>query len=82
MRLRVRSRIGNIVLAIVGGIYAVSALAILGWFVFDAWSASEISDRVLQFALAAAAVWGLWLASSARKNLLHSGVSYAASIHR
>jgi hypothetical protein len=88
MRLPVRSRSGNIVLAIIGSVYAVSALAILGWFVFDAWSAAAISDHLLQFVLVAAAACGLWLVVSALRNLglvhhhHHTGVSYAASIHR
>lgn len=69
MRLPVRSRSGNIVLAVVGSIYAVSALSILAWFVLEAWSAATMSDRVLQLALTGAAACGIWLALSALKNL-------------
>jgi hypothetical protein len=69
MRLPVRSRSGNIVLAVVGSIYAVSALSILGWFVFEVWSAARMSDRVLQFALVAAAACGFWIAAHALENL-------------
>ncbi len=69
MRLPVRSRSGNIVLAVVGSIYAVSALSILGWFVLEVWSAARFSDRVLQFALVAAAVCGFWIAAHALANL-------------
>ena len=69
MRLPVRSRSGNIVLAVVGSIYAVSALSMLAWFVFEVWSAAKMSDRVLQLALAGAAACGIWLVFSALKNL-------------
>ncbi|MDP9194569.1 MAG: hypothetical protein M3P06_22975 [Acidobacteriota bacterium] len=69
MRLPVRSRSGNIVLAFIGSLYAVSAFSILAWFVFEAWSAANMSDRVLQLALAGAAACGIWLAFSALKNL-------------
>lgn len=69
MRLPVRSRRGNIVFAIVGSVYAVSALAILIWFVVEVWGAARMSDRVLQFALAAVAVSGIWMAAHALENL-------------
>jgi zinc transporter ZupT len=88
MRLPVRSRSGNIVLAFVGSLYAVSALAILVWFVFEVWKAADPSDLVLQFALAAAAACGLWIVLRALQNLgragalYRSGASYDASIQR
>jgi hypothetical protein len=69
MRLPVRSRSGNIVLAVVGSIYAVSALSILVWFLLEVGSAARLSDRVLQLALAAAAVCGIWIAAHALENL-------------
>ncbi len=69
MRLPVRSRSGNVVLAIVGGIYALSALSILLWFIFEVWSAATMFDRALQFALAVAVGSGLWIALSALENL-------------
>ena len=69
MRLPVRSRSGNIVLAVVGSLYTVSAFSMLVWFVFEVWSAANTSDRVLQFALAAAAACGLWIALRALENL-------------
>jgi hypothetical protein len=69
MRLPVRSRSGNIVLAIMGSIYAVSALSILAWFVLESWRAADMSDRLLQLALAGAVASGTWLALRAMKNL-------------
>ena len=69
MRLPVHSRSGNIVFAVLGSVYAVSALSILVWFVVEVWDAAKLSDRVLQFALAAAAVCGFWIALRALENL-------------
>ena len=69
MRLPVHSRSGNIVLAVIGSVYAVSALSILIRFVLEAWGAARMSDLVLQFALAAAAVCGFWIAAHALANL-------------
>jgi hypothetical protein len=57
------------VLAIVGGVYALSALSILLWFIVDVWSAATMSDRLLQFALAVAVASGLWIVLSALENL-------------
>lgn len=69
MRLPVHSRSGNIVLAVVGSVYAISAFSILVWFVFEVWGAATLSDRALQIALAAAVVSGVWLVLSALENL-------------
>lgn len=69
MRLPVHSRSGNIVFAVLGSVYAVSALSILVWFVVEMWGATRMSDRALQFALAAAAVCGFWIALRALENL-------------
>lgn len=69
MRLPVRSRSGNVVLAIVGSIYALSALSILLWLIFEVWSAATLFDRALQFALVVAAASGLWIVLSALENL-------------
>jgi hypothetical protein len=57
------------VLAFIGSVYAISALSILIWFVLEVWGAARMSDRVLQFALAAAAVCGIWIAARALENL-------------
>jgi hypothetical protein len=69
MRLPVRSRTGNVVLAIVGGFYALSALSILLWFIFEVWNAATMFDRALQFALAVAVACGLWIVLKALENL-------------
>lgn len=68
-RVLVRSRNGNFILAVVGAIYALSAIAVLGWFIVDAWTSAAMLDHVLQIALAASAVCGLWFFSIGRNNL-------------
>ena len=69
MRLPVCSRSGNVVLVIVGGIYALSALSLLLWLIFEVWSAATLFDRALQLALVMAAASGLWIVLSALENL-------------
>lgn len=68
-RVLVRSRNGNFILAVVGAVYALSAVAVLGWFIIDAWASAATLDRVLQIALAASALCGLWFFSIGRSNL-------------
>lgn len=69
MRLPVRSRSGNMMLAVLGGIYAVSAVIVLALFVIDAWSALATIDLILQMALLVAAGCGVWAIVNALENL-------------
>ena len=69
MRLPVRSRSGNMMLAILGGIYAVSAVIVLAFFVIDGWSAHDKVDFILQMALLVAAACGVWAIVNALENL-------------
>ncbi|HYI13447.1 MAG TPA: hypothetical protein VEK57_30665 [Thermoanaerobaculia bacterium] len=69
MRVLVRSRSGNLILAFFGAIYALSAIAVLGWFVVDVWMSGAMMDLLLQIALIAAAACGVWFLSIARQNL-------------
>jgi hypothetical protein len=86
MRMLLRSRSGNLCLAVVGGIYAFSALAVLVYFVTEQWVvAASLADRILQFALVVAAACGVWFVVTALENLgrrHQSGTSKPASIHR
>lgn len=83
MRVLVRSRNGNFILAFVGAVYALSALAVLAWLVVDVWQAAALTDFLLQVALAASAVCGFWFVSIALNNLRQrAGASKPASIHR
>ena len=65
----VHSRSGNVVIATLGGVYAVSAFAMLVWFVIDVWRAAGFVDRALQFCLVASAACGVWLLVIALENL-------------
>jgi hypothetical protein len=69
MRLQVRSRRWNWVLAILGSMYAVSAILLLVWYVIDVWEAEALSDRVMQIALLGSAIYGLWILFNALANL-------------
>jgi hypothetical protein len=83
-RVLVRSRSGNLILAFVGGVYALSSVAVLAWFVMDVWQAARIADVALQAALVASAACGVWFISIALANLRHRAgeTSKPASIHR
>jgi hypothetical protein len=69
MRLLVRSRRWNWVLAILGSVYAVSAIILLVWYVIDVWGAVAMTDRVMQIALLGSAIYGIWILVNALANL-------------
>jgi len=69
VRLPVRSRSGNLLLAILGTLYVVGAIVVLAWFVIDAWLAAGLIDLLLQFALVAAGFCGAWFVANAMGNL-------------
>ena len=68
-RVRVRSRVGNLVLGAVGAIYGLSAAALLILFVTESWGAASIYDRVFQVLLVLALAAGVWFWTVARRNL-------------
>ena len=72
-RMVIRSKSGNLALAALGVVYAVTSLVMLLWFVMDVWTAAAMIDRALQLCLAATAVCGLWLAFTGLQNLRDSG---------
>jgi hypothetical protein len=69
MRLPVRSRRWNLVLAVLGSIYTVSAVVLLVWYTREVWNAEGITDRLFQIALLFSAVCGACLALGAANNL-------------
>jgi cell division protein FtsW (lipid II flippase) len=69
MQMPVRSRRWNLILAILGSVYTVSAVVLLAWLVIEVWNAARLSDRVFQIALVAAAGCSLWFVISAMENL-------------
>lgn len=83
MRFFLRSRTANVVLTALGLIYTISALLVLVWLTRDAWEAATMSDKLLQFALAIAAICGAAFLLLGTRNLRQvSGTSKPASIQR
>lgn len=68
-RMVIRSKSGNIALAALGVVYAVTSLVVLVWFVLDVWAAAAMIDRAIQVCLAATMLCGLWLAFVGLHNL-------------
>ena len=68
-RVVVHSRSGNVVLAVLGAIYALGAIAAFVAFVVDVWAAAGMIDRLLLIGLVAAAVCGIWLLVTGLENL-------------
>jgi hypothetical protein len=80
MRLLVRSRRWNMVLAILGSIYAVSSIMLLGWSVLEVWSAEGITDRIMQIVLLVSALCSIWFVVNSLTNLgLRNQKSWHAS---
>lgn len=69
LRLPVRSRRWNRVLAAVGILYAVSATVLFAWLVVDVWHAESLGDRILQLVLLSSIVCSVWMYLGARGNL-------------
>jgi hypothetical protein len=71
-RVHVRSRIGNMVLAAAGVLYAVSAAVLLVWLTIDVWGAAGRIDQLMQIGLLVAGACGVWLFFNSRANLRES----------
>jgi hypothetical protein len=69
VRFPVQSRRGNVMLALLGGIYALGAVVVLVLFVIDVGIAPAMIDLVLQVALLGAAACGVWFIVIAIQNL-------------
>jgi len=73
-RVEIRSRSGNVALAVVGAIYLVCAIATLFFYVVSSWGATGLLDRLLQLTLAGAAIAGAFFLATGTGNLgLHFG---------
>lgn len=68
-RVIVRSRSGNIVLAVLGALYALGALAVLVALAAEVWNAAANADRALLIGLVAAAACGIWFLETGLENL-------------
>lgn len=68
-RVRIRSRRGNIVLAALGLVFAVSSTLLLVYYLATAWDASSLTDNALQLMLLFGAGMGALFVSMGRENL-------------
>jgi len=68
-RVHVRSRSGNVVLAVVGAVYAIGALATLIVLAVDVWNAVGLRELAMHVALIGAVTCGLWFFFSGLENL-------------
>lgn len=66
---RVRSRVGNLVLLAVGVLYAVGGFVVLIMLAMDVWNAARIIDIMMQAMLVIATACGVWFTSMALHNL-------------
>lgn len=69
MKVPIRSRSGNVVLAIAGAFYVLAALVPLVSLLREAWQFRALIDRALLFFLAAAAAGGVWFIAVGLTNL-------------
>ena len=77
-RVFVRSRRWNVVLCVVGAVYAVVAAGVLSRLVREVWHTSAILDVVIQIALVGAAACGVWFVVIALENLGHHRTPHKA----
>ena len=68
-RVHVHSRNGNLIIAALGAIYAISAIVVLVSYVVNVWNAAAISDVALQICLVASGIAGVWFLVVALENL-------------
>ena len=68
-RVVVRSRSGNVVLAVLGAIYTIGAIVALVAFAVDVWNAAAFTDVALQVGLIAAGACGVWFLLLGLENL-------------
>lgn len=69
VRVIIRSRFGNAVLAFLGVVYFLSATGTLVYYVVSNWGANHLTDLVLQAALLAAAAAGVFFVLTGIENL-------------
>lgn len=69
LRVSIRSRIGNVVLGVLGLVYFLAASVTLAYYVISNWGANSLVDLILQGALFVAAVVSLFFIFIAVDNL-------------
>ena len=65
----IRSRLGNLILGIVGAAYVAAALSLLIYYLTVAWGGASFLDRALQFGLFLSLAASAWFVLSAVVNL-------------
>lgn len=65
----IRSRLGNLVLGIVGAAYVAAALSLLIYYLATTWEGSSLFDRAFQFGLFASLAASAWFVATAIANL-------------
>lgn len=68
-QITIRSRSGNMALALIGLLYFLAAVVMLSFFVATSWSGASLIDRVLQLALVGSAFAGAFFLHVAAQNL-------------
>lgn len=82
-RVILRSRSGNVVLAVLGAVYTVAAIATHVAFAVEVWNALGIRDLAMQLGLLGAAVCSVWLLLTGLENLgIHVGRGLPHFVHR
>lgn len=68
-RIEIRSRSGNVVLAVIGAIYFVCGIGTLLFYLVTSWGAAAMIDHLLQLTLAGSALAGAFFLATAAGNL-------------
>lgn len=96
LSIQVRSRSGNVILALMGVVYTAAAVTLATWLVRDSWQAIGRSEMALLLLLGTSAIAGVWFVRIALESLgmlhrttarglphfrrRHSGVPMSASV--
>lgn len=78
MRVAVRSRTGNVVIGLLGAVYALAGTVLLVYAVVDTWGANGTIDRLVQTLLVATIVAGGWFIALAARTF---GVEFHLPYH-
>lgn len=68
LTVKVRSRSGNVALAVIGASYAAAAAYLLGWTIIDAGTAFGFGELKTSFLLIASILCGAWFVAVAARN--------------
>jgi len=68
-RIEIRSRSGNVALAVIGAIYFICGIGTLLFYLVTSWGAAALIDHLLQLTLAGSALAGAFFLLTAAGNL-------------